>query len=810
MNKIEKLIKEMCPNGVEYKKLDDVLEYFQPTKYIANKIEKNKTSEYAIPVLTPGKTFILGWTNDKNNIFISSLKNPVIIFDDFTTDKKWVDFDFKVKSSAIKILKNINNNISNIRYIWFWFSTLKFTINMSVHKRYWISEYSQIKIPIPPIEIQNEIVKILDTFTQLEAELEAELEARDKQYQYYRNKLLDFDNNQKLLQKLFEKDNKEIDNKIEWKCLSEVFEIKNGFTPSKNNSELWESGTIPWFKLDDIRSNGNILFDSKIKVNSKAIINKEPFKENSIIISTTATIGEHALIKCKFICNQQFTIFSLNNVYEKLMNPKFIFYYFFNISNILKNKTKNINLPIINIKEIKDMLIPIPSLEIQVKIVNILDKLQDYSKDIKTGLPLEIEQRQKQYDYYRDLLLDFKANAQGGALANSYVELLNSIEQKLLYSIEFRKLDQITNILKGQQLNKEKFISNGEFPVYNGGKTHSGFYDKYNQEENSIIINQGGSAGLVSFIKTKFWASAHCFIIKPINQNFINNKFLFYLLKSKYDDISKLIRGTTIPGISIEDLKNFEIDIPSIEIQTKIVTILDKLSNYSKDIKTGLPLEIEQRQKQYDYYRDLLLDFKANAQGGALANSYIQLLNNLYKKIFYSFEYKSVKETFLNISTGKNNANAEVKGGKYAFWTCDEQPKKIDKYSYDGKAIIISGNGNVGNINLFFGKFDAYQRTYVLMNNISNTNIKFLYYYCKKSFKDYIKNYLFNSVIPYITLPMLQEFKIPIPSLEIQNKIVEILDKLSNYSKDIKTGLPLEIEQRQKQYKYYLNLLLKF
>ena len=279
------------------------------------------------------------------------------------------------------------------------------------------SDLQNIEIPVPPIEIQNEIVKILDTFAQLEAELEAELEARDKQYQYYRNKLLDFDNNQKLLQKLFEKDNKEIDNSIEWKCLSEVFEIKNGFTPSKNNSELWKNGTIPWFKLDDIRSNGNILFDSKIKVNSKAIINKEPFKENSIIISTTATIGEHALIKCKFICNQQFTIFSLNNVYEKLMNPKFIFYYFFNISNVLKNKTKNINLPIINIKEIKNMSIPIPSLEIQIKIVNILDKLQDYSKDIKTGLPLEIEQRQNQYEYYRDLLLDFKDNAQGGGIS---------------------------------------------------------------------------------------------------------------------------------------------------------------------------------------------------------------------------------------------------------------------------------------------------------------------------------------------------------------------------------------------------------
>lgn len=198
-------------------------------------------------------------------------------------------------------------------------------------------------------------------------------------------------------------------------------------------------------------------------------------------------------------------------------------------------------------------------------------------------------------------------------------------------------------------------------------------------------------------------------------------------------------------------------------------------------------------------------------RGGALANSYIELLDNLYRKVFYSFEYKSVRETFLNISTGKNNANAEVKGGKYTFWTCDEFPKKIDKYSYDGKAIIISGNGSkVGHINLFCGKFDAYQRTYVLMNNNEDTNIKFIYYYFKEYFKKYISNFLFKSGIPYITLPILQEFNIPIPSLEMQNKIVKILDKLSDYSKDIKTGLPLEIEQRKKQYKYYLNLLLKF
>ena len=96
------------------------------------------------------------------------------------------------------------------------------------------------------------------------------------------------------------------------------------------------------------------------------------------------------------------------------------------------------------------------------------------------------------------------------------------------------------------------------------------------------------------------------------------------------------------------------------------------------------------------------------------------------------------------------------------------------------------------------------------MNNNRDTSIKFIYYYFKEYFKKYISNFLFKSGIPYITLPTLLEFNIPIPSLKIQNKIVEILDNLSDYSKDIKTGLPLEIEQRQKQYKYYLDLLLKF
>ena len=437
MNKIEKLIKEMCPNGVEYKKIKEFSNMFNGMNGVSNKWKDTGNCKF-IDYMNCFKNFRID-VSKIHNATVKKLAQNQILYNDilFTASSETKDeccisgvIDNEIPKNIflddhlflIRIFEKFKNEINSI-FLNYYFHSISFRndVNKIVRglTRFYVSkiDFMEIQIPIPPIEIQNEIVKILDTFTQLEAELEAELEARDKQYQYYRNKLLDFDNNQKLLQKLFEKDNKEIDNRIYYNKLKDVFDIKNGFTPSKNNNEFWENGTIPWFKLDDIRSNGRFLYDSKIKVNEKAILNKKVFKSNSIIISTTETNGEKALIKTELIFNQQFTVFSLNNVYEKLVIPKFVFYYFFNISNMLKNKTKNINLPIININEINNMNIPIPSLEIQRKIVNILDKLQDYSKDIKTGLPLEIDQRQKQYEYYRNLLLDFKANAQGGGIS---------------------------------------------------------------------------------------------------------------------------------------------------------------------------------------------------------------------------------------------------------------------------------------------------------------------------------------------------------------------------------------------------------
>ena len=163
-----------------------------------------------------------------------------------------------------------------------------------------------------------------------------------------------------------------------------------------------------------------------------------------------------------------------------------------------------------------------------------------------------------------------------------------------------------------------------------------------------------------------------------------------------------------------------------------------------------------------------------------------------------------------NISTGKLNANKAVSGGKYPFFTCSENPKEINSFSFDTNAIIISGNGSkLGHINKYNGKFDAYQRTYVLYD-FKIIYIESLYHYLKKNLKNYICVNMKKASVPYITLSVLKKFPIYIYSYEQQIEISNILDKFDEYINDINKGLPYEIELRKKQYEYYRNKLLTF
>lgn len=173
--------------------MEDLLSYEQPSKYIVKCTDYS--DEYDIPVLTAGQSFVLGYTNEKDGIFIADRENPVIIFDDFTTSNHWVDFNFKVKSSAMKILK-AKDNLS-LRYCYHYMQTIN--IDTSDHKRIWISKYSKVVIPIPPLKVQEHVVSILDTFDALVADIKTglpkEIDLKQKQYEYYREKLLNFNTN---------------------------------------------------------------------------------------------------------------------------------------------------------------------------------------------------------------------------------------------------------------------------------------------------------------------------------------------------------------------------------------------------------------------------------------------------------------------------------------------------------------------------------------------------------------------------------------------------------------------------------------
>lgn len=271
-------------------------------------------------------------------------------------------------------------------------------------------DLAKIEIPIPPVAVQEEVGRVLDKFTELEAELEValstELDCRRRQYQYYRDALLTFDLSPSdglchspLFPAPFA---------VEWRSLGEVFEMRNGYTPSKSNPAYWEGGTIPWFRMEDLRTSGRILEDSIQHITPEAVKGKGLFKADSILMATTATIGEHALLVTESLANQRFTNFEIHESLLGAITPMFAYYYFFRICEWCKRNVYESSFPSVDMKKLRKVRFPIPPLAVQERIVEILDKFDTLVNSISEGLPREIELRRKQYEYYRDALLSFE------------------------------------------------------------------------------------------------------------------------------------------------------------------------------------------------------------------------------------------------------------------------------------------------------------------------------------------------------------------------------------------------------------------
>lgn len=182
--------------------------------------------------------------------------------------------------------------------------------------------------------------------------------------------------------------------------------MRNGYTPSKSNNDFWENGTIPWFRMEDIRLGSSILKKAIQTITPEAVKGKL-FPANTIIMATSATVGEHALIEVDFMCNQRFTCFILNKEYQTLFDIKFLYYYFFLLDEKAKQSVNVSSFPSVQMNELRKWEIPLPPLSEQQRIATILDKFDTLVNSISEGLPKEIALRRKQYEYYREKLLSF-------------------------------------------------------------------------------------------------------------------------------------------------------------------------------------------------------------------------------------------------------------------------------------------------------------------------------------------------------------------------------------------------------------------
>lgn len=292
------------------------------------------------------------------------------------------------------------------------------------------------------------------------------------------------------------------------------------------------------------------------------------------------------------------------------------------------------------------------------------------------------------------------------------------------------------------------------------------------------------------------------FCVLRAKTDIINPRWLYHNITTKkfFAYVEKNQQGASYPAISDTIVKAFKLPVPPLEVQREIVRILDNFTFLTAE----LAAELAARQKQYEYYRDLLLTFKPNES---------TILNERTNELELSGAIRWMKlGDIADIGTGNGNTNEGLDTGKYPFFVRSQDIKYKNEYDFDETAIITSGDGvGVGKIFHFVsGKYALHQRAYRVHITSDNVLPKYFFYYFKNSFLTYISKASFHSSVTSIRRPMMINFPVPVPPLVVQQRIVDILDRFDTLCNDISSGLPAEIEARQKQYEYYRDKLLTF
>lgn len=424
MSKLKELIAELCPNGVEYVRFDEICTYVRGITY--NKSKEAKGNDF-----NPWKVL------RANNI---TLNSNTLNFDDV----KLIKSDVKVKqeqflrrndilicagSGSKEHIGKVAFITSDMEYTFGGFMAvircdsqlnsrymyhiltgnifkkyLKYALNSTTINNINMSVMANFQFPVPPLPVQEEIVRILDSFTsltvELQTKLQAELQARQKQYEYYRDQLLTFDVHEKRT------------SEVQWKTLGELGKWSGGKTPSMAKSVFWDNGKIPWISSKDMKA--STLSDTQDHITEIAIKDASMtiFPKNSIAIVTRSGILKHtfpaAYIPFETTINQDIKLLVVNNT----VNPRYAFHLLQGNGKEILKKTKKQGGTVdsLDFQRILQYKVPVPPLPVQEKIVEVLDNFDAICSDLNIGLPAEIEARKKQYEYYRDALLSFNCS----------------------------------------------------------------------------------------------------------------------------------------------------------------------------------------------------------------------------------------------------------------------------------------------------------------------------------------------------------------------------------------------------------------
>lgn len=594
MNEIERLIAELCPNGVEWKELGEVCSV-NKGKQLNKKL---LTEDGFYPAYNGGKNYS-GRTNNYNveaNTIIVSQGGASAGFVNFVETKFWAN-------AHCYYLIPDETQITN-RFLYHF---VKMNQSYLMDFQYGAGipalksdKLTKMLLPIPPLKIQEEIVKTLDKFTnyvtELTAELTAELTLRQKQYSFYRDKLLSFED------EVYQ---------VEWKALGELAEnldslrkpVTKGARTTGKYPYYGASGIVDF--VDDYIFDGEFLLVSEDGAN--LIARKTPI---AFPINGRTWVNNHAHV-LKF---------------ESQIDQKFVSYYLNHID--LSPYISGAAQPKLNKQNLNSILLPYPNEQIRKRIVQVLDNFDAVCNDLNIGLPKEIELRQKQYEYFRDKLLTFTAE---GVYTDSTVQYRQDLIRLLqwVFGPIRVQLGAICDFTRGNGLQKKDFTEEG-FPVIHYGQiyTRYGFstkdtvsftsqsvFDKLKKAQPNDIIMATTSENVEDVGKSVVWEgdeeigiSGDAYILHTSQ----DARFINYYLKSIHFQTQKekKVTGTKVIRINSNDMQNFTIIIPSIENQSRIVSILDRFDNLVNSISNGLPKEIALRQKQYEYFRDKLLKFK--------------------------------------------------------------------------------------------------------------------------------------------------------------------------------------------------------